>query len=93
MTVSKQTAEKVKRLMDLYEEVVQIETELRKQFGEYCDGCCIDGFSIADEPQGDHQQDGEYCNQWTGYIEDSGNGVYYYPIENTQEYLAISYSF
>lgn len=93
MTVSKQTVEKVKRLIELYEETDKIETELRMQFRDHFDGCCIEGFGIADEPQGDHQQDGEYCNQWTGYTEDSGDGVYYYPIENEQKYLAVSYSF
>ena len=48
--------------------------------------------TIVEEPTGEHQGEGQYCNQhsigWTG---DSFEGVYYFPIEDGR-YLAIEYS-
>ena len=93
MTIGKATIDKVKRLQSLWDEAKKIEEELMAQFGEYFECGCIDYFTVVDEPSGDYQQDGEYCLQYTGYIEDSGSGTYYYPSENPREYLAISYSF
>lgn len=93
MTVSKETIEKAKRLVSLKDEAEKIEAELRVELGPYFDGCFIEGFFVADEPEGSHQQDGEYCNQYTGYTEDTGDGTYYYPSENPKEYLAVMYSF
>ena len=93
MTVSKETMKKVKRLNKLEEEAASIRKELLAEFGDYFDGCFIEGFFIEDEPCGDDQGDGEWCNQYTGYICDSGDGTYYYPIEHSKKYLAVSYSF
>lgn len=93
MTVSKETMKKVKRLNKIEEEAQRIRKELFAEFGDDFDGCYIEGFSILDEPCGDDQGDGEYCNQWTGYSEDSGSGVYYYPIEGSKKYLAVGYCF
>lgn len=93
MTVSKETMEKVKRLVRLEKEADDIREELLAEFGEYFDGCYIEGFSIRDEPCGDDQGKGEYCDQWTGYSMDSGSGVYYYPIEGSNKYLAVNYCF
>lgn len=93
MKVSNEAIEKVKRYRSLIDEVERIRAELLKEFGDYFDGVYIEDFFVVDEPQGEHQQDGEYCDQYTGYSEDSGSGVYYYPSENIKEYLAISYTF
>lgn len=93
MKISKEIMMKVKRFEKIEAEAAKIREELLKEFADYCDGCFIEGFSIADEPHGDDQGDGEYCDQWTGYMEDSGSGVYYYPIENSKKYLAILYTF
>lgn len=93
MTVSKETMQKVKRLNKLEEELASIRKELLDEFGAYFDGCYIEDFSIADEPCGDEQGDGEWCNQFTGYSCDSGDGTYYYPIEKSKKYIAIGYSF
>ena len=93
MNVSKETMKKVKRLEKIQAEAEQIRAELHEEFAPYFDGCYIEDYRIEDEPHGDHQQDGEYCNQWTGYSCDTGDGVYYYPIEKSKKYTAISYSF
>lgn len=93
MTINKETIAKVKRLNKIEEEAEQLRAELHKEFAPYFDGCYIEGYRIDDEPAGDYQQDGEYCDQWTGYTEDTGDGVYYYPIEKSKKYLGISYSF
>ena len=93
MTVSKETMAKVKRLVQLEKEADNIREVLLAEFGEYFDGVYIEGFSIRDEPCGDDQGEGEYCDQWTGYSGDTGSGVYYYPVEGEGKYVAIDYSF
>lgn len=93
MKVSKETMAKVKRLNKLEEEFGRIRQELCEEFAPYMDGCYIEGFYIEDEPSGDDQGDGEYCDQWTGYSIDTGEGIYYYPIEKSRKYLAIRYNF
>ena len=37
-------------------------------------------------------QYGEYCDQWMRG-EDSGDGIYYYPIEGSTQYFWVAYSF
>lgn len=93
MTVSKETMKKVQRLNKLDAEANSIRKELLAEFGYRFDGCFIEDFNIEDEPCGDEQGDGEWCDQYTGYICDSGDGTYYYPIEKSKKYLAVSYSF
>ena len=93
MKVYKEIVKKVKRLNKIEKEMEAIRKELHEFFGDYMDGVYFGDYSIADEPSGDAQDEGEYCNQGTGYSEDSGNGVYYYPIEGSKKYVAISYDF
>jgi hypothetical protein len=93
MTISKEIAKKVERLNKIEAEAEKLRAELHKEFGEHFDGCYINDYFIENEPCGDEQGDGEYCNQYTGYICDSGSGTYYYPIENSKKYLAITYEF
>lgn len=93
MTVSKETATKVEQLLQLEKEANNIREELLAEFGEYFDGCYIEGFFVSDWSVGEDQGEGEYCDQWTGYSEDSGSGVYYYPIEGSNKYLAVNYCF
>ena len=52
----------------------------------------VNDFGIAQEPVGEEQEDGEYCNQ-TMAGEDTGYGDYYYPIEGKSQYMRIGYSF
>lgn len=56
------------------------------------DGMWVNDFGIAQEPVGEEQEDGEYCNQ-TMAGEDTGYGDYYYPIEGKSQYMRIGYSF
>lgn len=52
----------------------------------------MEGFGVAQEPEGEEQPDGEYCGL-TIYGEDSGDGVIYYPIEDSTQYMWVAYSF
>ena len=93
MTVSKEIAKKVERLNKIEAEAGKLRAELQKELGAHFDGCYINGYCIEDEPSGDEQGDGEYCNQYTGYICDSGSGTYFFPIEDSKKYLAVQYDF
>ena len=52
----------------------------------------INGFGVSQEPNGEEQFNGEYCDQWMRG-EDSGDGIYYYPIEGSTQYFWIAYAF
>ena len=93
MTVSKETAKKVRRLLKIQEEGKRIREELLAEFRGEFDGCFIQDFDIERFPSGEYQGEGEYCDQTTDYPGDVGDGVYYYPIEGSRNYLAISYNF
>ena len=93
MKVSKEIAKKVERLNEIEAEAGKLHAELRKELGDYFDGCYINGYCIADQPCGDEQHDGEYCEQYTGYFCDSGSGTYFFPIEDSKKYLAVQYDF
>lgn len=49
-------------------------------------------FGVSKEVHGEEQSDGEWCDQIMIY-EDSGNGTYYYPIEGSNMYMYVKYSF
>lgn len=56
------------------------------------DGVYITGLFVTDDPDGEPQGDGEYCNQFAvGYCGDSFEGNYYHPIEGSDLYLGYSY--
>lgn len=93
MKIRNEIMTKVNRLKEIQAEEEQICSELVAEFKSSFDGCYIEDFSIVDEPSGEDDGDGQYCDQWTGYFPDSGSGTYYYPIENSTKYLAISYTF
>lgn len=93
MKVSKEIAQKAAD----YEEARERADKLYKELKEWCnengfEGFYIDGFGISQEPEGKEQGEGEYCNQCMRY-EDSGDGTYYYPIEDSTEYMWVGYSF
>ena len=44
------------------------------------------------EVHGEEQSDGEWCDQIMIW-EDSGDGTYYYPIEGSNMYMYVKYSF
>ena len=51
----------------------------------------INGISLTVKPSGGCQNGDEYVDQSTGYLCDDFYGTYYYPIEGSPMYLAISY--
>ena len=52
----------------------------------------ITDFGVSQEPGGEEQSNGEYCDQCINR-EDSGDGTYYYPIEGSTQYMWVEYSF
>lgn len=93
MTVPKEIAIKANRYEMLKKEVDELYEELESWVSENgFDGMWVNDFGIAQEPVGEEQEDGEYCNQ-TMAGEDTGYGDYYYPIEGKSQYMRIGYSF
>ena len=92
MTIDKELAEKIRKMNEarqLYEALCE---QVVERFKDEFDGCYIGEIYIVDEPQGEDQGDG-YCDQYTGYSMDSGSGTYYYPIEGSTKYVAVTYTF
>ena len=95
MKAPKNIAEIVEKYEALKKECDRIEKEMgacRKAFTEWVGdtGVYVDDLFIADEPQGDEQDDGEYCDQWC-HGEDWYTGTYYYQIEGSDKYVAYTY--
>ncbi len=96
MAVSKEIANDVKRFEELSSEVNNLYDKLQALFSgddHLGDTVLIGGFSISDNPAdiADATKDGEYNRIITRY-EDSVEGCYYIPIENTGKFVAIYYS-
>ncbi len=93
MKVPKEIAEKAERYEKLKAEVDKLYEELEEFANEHrFADFYVETFGVSQEPEGEEQTDGEYCNQWMRG-EDSGDGTYYYPIEGSTQYFWISYSF
>lgn len=93
MKVAKEIANKAERYETLRKEIDELHEELEKFAEEHgFEDFGIGGFGISQEPSGKEQSDGEYCDQWMRG-EDSGNGIYYYPIEESTKYFWVAYSF
>lgn len=93
--VSQELAAKVNRYQELESECNRLYEEICSELIEFSAenaDICINGFAIFDEPLGDPQGDGEFCDQYSGYIEDDYHGTYFYPIEDSDKYLGMSYS-
>lgn len=95
MTIPKEIVEKMEQVNSLMAEIDKwldenIETDgsrhnHRRAFsGEYYHD---DYYEFDDEPSGEPQEDGEYCNQSTGISGDSFYGIYYYPTEKGNYFL------
>ena len=96
MAISKELANEVKRFEELSSEANKLYDRLQSLFSSddyLCDTVLIGGFSISDNPAdiADATKDGEYNRIITRY-EDSVEGCYYIPIENTGKFVAIYYS-
>lgn len=84
---------KAERYKELKKEIDKLYEELEEFANENgFEDFWIDGFGVSQEPNGEEQTDGEYCDQWMRG-EDSGDGIYYYPIEGSTQYFWVAYSF
>ena len=93
MRVPKEIAEKAYEYERLKKQEEQIYEELLEWANQNgFEDFYVDGFGVAQEPEGEEQTDGEYCDQ-TMRGEDSGDGIYYYPIEGSTQYMCVGYSF
>ena len=91
--VTKEIAEKVKQYEEARDAVDRLSVELSHVFVDVDDeweGCYMKRFFLVSAPKGEMQNDGEYCNQLQGYLEDDFWGTYYYPTEDGR-YVAIAY--
>lgn len=94
MVVPKELFEKAERYEKLKAETDDLYKELEEwanENGMY--DIYVYSFGTAKVPEGSKQtDDGEYCDRrMTG--EDSGEGYYYYPVENSSRYMKVGYSF
>ena len=93
MLVSKEIAEKAERFEKIKKELNALFEELGEWANEHgFEGGFICGFGRSQKPEGEEQIDGEWCDQ-TMRGEDSGSGTYYYPIEDSTEYMWVEYEF
>jgi hypothetical protein len=92
MTIDKELAEKIRKMVEARQLYEALYEQIVEHFRDYFDGCYIGEIYIADEPMGEDQGDG-YCDQYTGYSMDSGSGTYYFPIEGSTKYVAVTYTF
>lgn len=92
-SVPKEIAAKAEEYEKLKNRIDMLYEELEKWANENgFEDFWVEGFGVSQEPCGDEQSNGEYCDQWMNG-EDSGSGTYYYPIEGSTQYLWIKYSF
>ena len=66
MKVEKDVLKLVKDLNRHESKAAKLIQALCDRFRDDFDGCYIDDFFIVDEPEGDEQGDGEWCDGWTG---------------------------
>lgn len=95
MKAPKHIAEIAEKYEALKKEFDRIEKEMdacRKAFIEWegDTGVYVGDLFIADEPSGEYQDDGEYCDQ-SCLGEDWYTGTYYYRIEESDKYVAYTY--
>lgn len=93
MKIPKKIAEKVAKYRKLQNTADALFEEIQKFFDDLDDGVYYGNFSIEAEPKGVAQDEGEYCDQYTDYCGDSGGGTYYYPIDGSDKYVAVDYTF
>ena len=75
MKAPKEIASKAERYKELKKEIDKLYEELEEFANENgFEDFWIDGFGVSQEPNGEEQTDGEYCDQWMRG-EDSGDGI------------------
>lgn len=93
MKVEQDVLKLIKKLNEHEAEAIKLRQALCDRFCDEFDGCYIGDFFVVDKPQGRKQDDGEWCDQYTGYESDTGGGTYYYAVEGSKKYIAITYDF
>lgn len=92
MKAPKEFIQKIEKLKALEKESEALRKEITDWITENGGhDCFITDIDLCDEPQGEWRDDGEWCNQWTGYLGDDFSGTYYHQIEDSDLYLAYSY--
>lgn len=93
MNVPKEIARKAEGYESLKKEIDKLYEELEEFADENgFEDFGVNDFGVSQEPDGEEQTNGEYCNQFM-LGEDYGYGIYYYPIEESTQYFWIEYSF
>ena len=89
MTIPKDIVEKMKIVNALINEVNTWLNENADMEGSRYQRSAweSDYYEFTDKPTGTEVEDGEYCEQHQGYIEDMFYGIYYYPTENGDYFL------
>lgn len=91
MKVSKEIAKKAAEYEEAKKKADKLYEELEAWSNENgFEDFYINDFGIVEEPEGEEQKEGEYCDQWR-HGEDWYTGTYYYPIEGSDKYVAYTY--
>ena len=92
MKISRKIARKIKKQAKARDKSNKLYEEIDEWFMKNDgDDTYRGSYNIVNEPCGDNQGDGEYCNQWSGYCEDDYHGIYYFPINHSKKYVAMEY--
>lgn len=99
MAVSKELADKVRKYQQLAQETEELFEKLEEEFQkeEFVGECAVIdnlGISIGEAPLSSRATpvgNGEYLEITTKF-EDSEWGVHYFPVEDSEEYVAVNYS-
>lgn len=85
MTIPKEIASKIYEYQKAKEKADALYEEIEDYFNTIDNSCYYTDFKITNNYSGKLQNNGEYCDEYFKY-EDSCNGIYYYPIENCDEF-------
>lgn len=89
--IPKEIREKIEYKLKLDEEIRKWTSENLSSENLYVEGFYFESMKIVDEPSGEEQDNGEYCDQSRfEYSEDSFYGYYYFPLDNGK-YLCFYY--
>lgn len=92
MKIPKEIAKKAAEYEAVKEKADKLYGELERWFSENTDmdDCYLSGFGVAQEPEGEEQEEYEYCNQ-RQRGDDSFYGRYYWAVEDNSLYVWASY--
>lgn len=93
MRILSEIAEKVAEYEVAHQRAERLFNEVIKWLNDAgADGVSITSIFLAEEPNGEDQGDGEYCDQYSvGDSGDSFEGNYYHQIEESDKYIGYGY--